>query len=184
MPKIIDNIEKKIYDTAFSLFAEKGYNHVTMKVVAEKTGIAVGTLYNYYSNKMDLFLNVFREYINQIYLNINEIIELDGDLRECIVVLYDEIMKISGFSEEIIKNTIINKNNKIINTLRDDLNKKMRELVSKFKTINKDRDFTLSSKKEERVIRLLFLAIIDFAREFPEEREENITFVSNLIKKI
>ncbi|HHU92132.1 MAG TPA: TetR/AcrR family transcriptional regulator, partial [Halanaerobiaceae bacterium] len=51
MPKIIDNIEQKIYENALSLFAAKGYNQVSMKNVAEASGIAVGTLYNYYSNK-------------------------------------------------------------------------------------------------------------------------------------
>lgn len=78
MPKIIDNIEQKIYENALSLFAAKGYNQVSMKNVAEASGIAVGTLYNYYSNKLDLFLSVFKEHINQVYLKLNELIEKTG----------------------------------------------------------------------------------------------------------
>jgi len=97
VPKIIDNIEQKIYENALSLFAAKGYNQVSMKNVAEASGIAVGTLYNYYSNKLDLFLSVFKEHINQVYLKLNELIEKDRDPGECIVVLYDELVKIGEF---------------------------------------------------------------------------------------
>ncbi|KXS49265.1 MAG: TetR family transcriptional regulator, partial [Halanaerobium sp. T82-1] len=48
MPKIINNLRSKISRAAYQLFSEKGYSAVSMKIVAEETGIAVGTLYNYY----------------------------------------------------------------------------------------------------------------------------------------
>ncbi|MFI5360008.1 MAG: TetR/AcrR family transcriptional regulator, partial [Halanaerobiales bacterium] len=131
MPKIIDNIEQKIYENALALFAAKGYNQVSMKDVAEASGIAVGTLYNYYSNKMDLFLNVFEEHINQVYTKLREIIERDRDPGECIALLYDEFVKIGGFSEELIKDNILNKNNEIINKLRDRIHKKTKSLVKR-----------------------------------------------------
>jgi hypothetical protein len=42
----------------------------------------------------------------------------------------------------------------------------------------------MSEKDKERSIRLLILAIHDFAREYPEDREENIDFVCRLANKI
>ena len=55
MPKVIDKLEEKINNSAFRLFGENGYNHVTMKMVAEDVGISVGTLYNNYPNKRSYF---------------------------------------------------------------------------------------------------------------------------------
>ena len=184
MPKIIDNIEQKIYENALALFAAKGYNQVSMKDVAEASGIAVGTLYNYYSNKMDLFLNVFEEHINQVYTKLREIIERDRDPGECIALLYDEFVKIGGFSEELIKDNILNKNNEIINKLRDRIHKKTRSLVKRLRKAPDGIDLEFSQNNEKRIIRLILLAIIDFAREFPGERDENIAFINSLIKKI
>ena len=35
---------------------KKGYYQVTMKMVSQEAGISVGTLYNYYQHKQELFL--------------------------------------------------------------------------------------------------------------------------------
>ena len=108
MPKIIDNLEEKIHNSAFKLFSERDYGSVSMKTVAEDVGIAVGTVYNYHGNKKELFLSVLKYNIDQIYLNLNELIEEDCNLFEFITAFYDEITRIGGFSEEILRNNIRN----------------------------------------------------------------------------
>ena len=51
MPKIIGGLQEKILKEAkFQLF-EKGYSLMTIRSVAEKCGIAAGTIYNYYPSK-------------------------------------------------------------------------------------------------------------------------------------
>ena len=59
MPKIIKDIEEKISSASIRLFGEYGYEAVDMKLIAKESGVAVGTLYNYYSRKSELFLEVF-----------------------------------------------------------------------------------------------------------------------------
>nr|WP_278001320.1 TetR/AcrR family transcriptional regulator [Clostridium botulinum] len=59
MPKIIRDIEEKISSASIRLFGEYGYEAVDMKLIAKESGVAVGTLYNYYSRKSELFLEVF-----------------------------------------------------------------------------------------------------------------------------
>lgn len=182
MPKIIKNLDKKIYKNALSLFSTRGYDQVTMRLVAEETGVAVGTLYNYYTNKKNLFISVFKEYLNQISELLHEIIENKGDLKDCITTLYDKIMEINGFSEEIIKSTIINKNDEIINILKEGFIQKMKTVMNTYK--KRRGTYNTTEKQEERILRLLLLAIIDFAREYPEEREENINFIIILLDRI
>lgn len=177
MPKIIDNIEEKIFKAAFKLFAEKGYNSVSMKLVAEDVGIAVGTLYNYHPNKQQLFFNVLKQNIKQMFSILNQVIEREGNTVEFITMLYDQAMRSRGFTEEIIKNS---KKQQMI-ALKVDFIKMMKAIIHK---VNERKKLTISAKNEEKLIRLVLLVIIDLIKEFPDEREENITFISNLVDRI
>src|SRR5690554_1471343 len=108
MPKIINNLEERIYKSAFTLFVQKGYKKVSMKSVAEETGVAVGTLYNYYANKEELFLSVLKHRIKQIYLILDGLVEQDCKPLEFVTVFYDEFSKLGGFIEEITRSNIGN----------------------------------------------------------------------------
>lgn len=122
LPKIINNLRNKIYKTASQLFSERGYADVTMKIVAEETGIAVGTLYNYYANKEELFIKVIEEKINHNKKFFDKYLEKDKlDLNVFITHLYDEINKSKGIIDEIIKKNINNKEEKIVTRLRSEL---------------------------------------------------------------
>lgn len=49
-----------ILSYAKQLFLEKGYNLTTIKDIAKLTGLAVGTIYNYYSSKSKLFIEILQ----------------------------------------------------------------------------------------------------------------------------
>jgi AcrR family transcriptional regulator len=178
MPKVIDKVEEKINNSAFRLFGENGYNHVTMKMVAQDVGISVGTLYNYYSNKEDLFLNSFKQSFDQIYLALNSIIEKSENSYNFISVLYNEILKLKGFSREIIRSKI---NHEMVDELKSHLLILMRSLVYQ---AEEKGELQIPDKDKDRVIRLIIITIHDFAQEFPDDKEGNIEFISRLIEKI
>jgi AcrR family transcriptional regulator len=46
---------QEILEAAMALFGEKGYHGVSMHEVASKAGVAVGTLYNFFASKEDLY---------------------------------------------------------------------------------------------------------------------------------
>ncbi len=58
MPKIIKDVDKILQNCAMNLFITYGYLNVDMKMISEKSGIAVGTLYHYYENKRKLQVQV------------------------------------------------------------------------------------------------------------------------------
>ena len=58
MPKIIADIENKILSTAETLFHAQGYEDTDMRQIALQTGIAVGSIYKYFEDKHDLYLQV------------------------------------------------------------------------------------------------------------------------------
>ena len=51
MPKIIENVREKLLDVAKRQIAERGYANTTIRSVAGECGLAVGTVYNYFSSK-------------------------------------------------------------------------------------------------------------------------------------
>ena len=55
--------EKQILEAAMAVFSEKGYGVATIPDIAEKASLAVGSIYNYYSSKRELFLAVIKNFI-------------------------------------------------------------------------------------------------------------------------
>lgn len=51
MPKIIENLRDALLDEARRQIAERGYKATTIRSIASECGIAVGTVYNYFSSK-------------------------------------------------------------------------------------------------------------------------------------
>lgn len=61
MPKIIEGAREKILENARQRLFEKGYQHLSLREVAKESGIATGTIYNYFTNKDYLLANVMLE---------------------------------------------------------------------------------------------------------------------------
>lgn len=58
--KMIDKLVRdKVFEEAIKLLAKEDTDLFTMNELAEKAGIAKGTLYNYFSNKFDVVLYVY-----------------------------------------------------------------------------------------------------------------------------
>src|SRR5205823_5642284 len=55
-----------ILQTAANLFARKPFHEVLMEDVAEKAGIAKGTVYRHFANKDELFLELSLSYIDML----------------------------------------------------------------------------------------------------------------------
>lgn len=54
-----DSRRKIILDSALDLFAIKDFRSVTVREIAKHAGVSIGTIYNYYPNLTELFLDVF-----------------------------------------------------------------------------------------------------------------------------
>lgn len=58
MPKVIENIEEKIMEVATKRFQHQFYTQVDARSIAKEVGISVGTLYNNFPTKQDIFIAV------------------------------------------------------------------------------------------------------------------------------
>ena len=61
MPKIIENLEKRLLDEAKNQIASSGYATVTIRSVAKECGVGVGTVYNYFPSKDALIATAILE---------------------------------------------------------------------------------------------------------------------------
>jgi AcrR family transcriptional regulator len=87
MPKIVDEqmreaTRQRIMRVAASEFARLGFDQANINVIAEQAGIGKGTIYLYFENKRDLFLEMLR-FIAQAQLTvIRAALAPDGTLQQ------------------------------------------------------------------------------------------------------
>jgi len=67
-----DARRRLILDAARDLFAEKDFRCVTVREIARTAGISIGTIYNYYENLTELFLDVFLKSADHLLARIDE----------------------------------------------------------------------------------------------------------------
>src|SRR6056297_523913 len=185
LPKIIDNIEEKIYDAAFELFTNKGYDSVNMKMVAKKTNIAVGTLYNYHDNKKRLYFDVFENSWEETFDKLEQILEEEAkkeQLKSSIELLYTDISKRKGFAQELMKSSELKKlDMKFVEDLKINLKDKIKEALISYENY---KSAEISAAKRARVVQLIFTEIIALNSEFADEEEKNIEFIMELVDSI
>jgi len=61
----MSNTRKAIIEAAARLFAEKGYEGMTMKEIAREVGIKAPSLYAFFENKEDILLHIYRNVMSE-----------------------------------------------------------------------------------------------------------------------
>lgn len=108
MPKVIKDLDRKIVEAAKELFEAHGYDNVEMKSIAERAGTGVGNLYNYFSSKQVLFLEIGRRWRRELVRDFENIAAAyTGDrepLRRMVRLVYDSYDHTKGMWREFISN--------------------------------------------------------------------------------
>jgi len=68
------NKEEAIVSAAITVFMEKGFSNASIKDIANSAGVGKGTVYEYFKNKDDLFIQAANYGANQRYLQVRDII--------------------------------------------------------------------------------------------------------------
>lgn len=185
MPKIIDGIEEKIYNAAYELFSKKSYESVNMKMVANKTGIAVGTLYNYHKNKKSLYLSVLENSWQETLTKLDQIMENEEEsekLENLVTELYTEISVRKGIAQELMKSSELKEiKKKVINKLKNKLLIRIEEALECHKEY---KSAELDPETKKRLVKLVFIEIIAMNNEFHGDRQKNIEFIMNSVNSM
>ena len=82
--------KEKIFNTAARLFAEKGYNGVSMREISEETGLSKPTIYYYFGSKEGIYKELIHAGLSHGTTEFEEIIEKNISIKQKLI----EIVKI------------------------------------------------------------------------------------------
>lgn len=91
MQVLKEDIRGRVLAVARQRFGQRGYSKTSMREIAELAGVGVGNIYNYFTNKDELFYEVVRPVLH----------DLEAILQEHHGIRGEDVMKIK--SEEYLK---------------------------------------------------------------------------------
>ncbi|MDY0290170.1 MAG: TetR/AcrR family transcriptional regulator [Sphaerochaeta sp.] len=177
MPKIIQNIEDRIFLAAKELFYEKGYEHVNMKEIAKRSDMAVGTLYNYFSNKNELYFSVLEKSWNgtceKLALLQGRDIAATEKLRASITLIYEEIVdrRCMGIQVRKIKDL---KGDASITRLEENILTSIKTIFAQSKIKEQFRDDTDILEKIVYSLLINLTMLVDY---YPDDKSKNIEYL-------
>jgi len=78
----LDDKRKKIYQAALKVFSEDGFHQATMNKIASLSGVAKGTVYEYFKSKEELLDQLLEERYEEIVERISAICDRGTDILE------------------------------------------------------------------------------------------------------
>ena len=72
----------EILDTALRLFSQKGYHQTSMSEIARESEFSIGSLYNFFRSKEDLFFQLFKRNVDELEELVERAISQGKDAKE------------------------------------------------------------------------------------------------------
>ncbi len=94
-----DTLRDTLLNLARNIADTQGIDAVNIRAIAQRAGIATGTMYNYFSNKEEILLALTEEYWKQTLLEMRTAITADsfcGQLKQIFVFLRERIDQSAG----------------------------------------------------------------------------------------
>ena len=92
MPKIIENLEARLIEEAKKQIEESGYGTMTIRSVAARCGVGVGTVYNYFPSKEDLVAKHVLDDWKQCITAIQAVSTYTEHPRPVTLCIYDQLI--------------------------------------------------------------------------------------------
>ena len=97
MPKIINDPTNKILQASTEILKKVGEKEFSMRMVAKKAKISVGTIYNYYPNKEELLKAVAKKEGEVVIKDLSSFKRKEKDVSACL----SEIIALARRGEEL-----------------------------------------------------------------------------------
>jgi len=186
LPKVIDDVEKRIQEAGIKVFSVRGYVDTDMKTIAKEAGIAVGTLYNYYPSKKELFFNILEISWEETFFQLDKIANsqkpLDKKIDLFVDILYKEINKRQGLGFELIR---FNNTDPQIKTELDKINQRFEKLILVLiqEADSEEAEHKLLSE-EAKLSKLVVLSLLVLNSDCEKEQKKDKEFLAAFVKRI
>ncbi|MCT4612232.1 MAG: TetR/AcrR family transcriptional regulator [Clostridia bacterium] len=192
MPKIIKDVDIKILKVAEQLFEKNEYRKVDMKLIARKSGVAVGTLYNYYPNKKELFVRVFENSWRETFVEVSKRVEKADNNEQKILAfmygLYEALEKREIMLREFLGNNLFNlKPDIVLESENRSINFRamiIDEFAKLIKDINSRQTINFAEGFEKRLAGTFSITIWGMIITYPEQRERNYEYLKSIVKHL
>ena len=149
-------------------------------MIAKKCNIAVGTLYNYYPNKKQLFIHVLEESWSTTSHSLDEIYEMallpEEKLSRSIEVLYDDIHGRKGMGKLIYK---ILAYQEMEAEMTDLFHQIFFQIERLFENFEKKSFSCIEESLNIRLAKSLIAIIQNTVSSYPHSREDNLHFIQD-----
>lgn len=85
---------EKICQAAEELFSEKGYHKTTIRDITTKSGISIGSIYDYINNKEDILFLVIKEFFTTLRTEIDRILKENLDVLEEFEAVFETMVRV------------------------------------------------------------------------------------------
>lgn len=91
MPKIIQNPEQLILSVARAIIKEDGYPAMNVRAISKKSGVSIGTIYNYFPDKSALDYKVMNFFWSGYEENVKVILSFEAPIMDQIRACYESL---------------------------------------------------------------------------------------------
>jgi AcrR family transcriptional regulator len=121
-----------ILEAARELFAVKDFRQVTVREIARQAGVSVGTIYNYYTNLDQLFLDIFLQCSEEITARIDRQAEKSAPSLDDVCRIYVDYLNTNMTFYQMMSHFMLG--NDFGPEATDRLNQTMRDLLDRIET--------------------------------------------------
>ncbi len=175
-----DTLQEVLLNVARNIADTEGIERINIRVIAKEAGVATGTVYNYFSNKDEILLELTEGYWRQALIEMKEAITEDsfyGQLEEIFVFLKERITHSAGKLMNSLSSLEVEGQERMA-AMQLKLQSVLLRQMEKDSTIRKDiwdKNFT-----KEQFIRFIMINMIALLKE----KEPDIDFFITLVKRI
>jgi AcrR family transcriptional regulator len=104
LAKMIENPKQLILNKSKEILYTEGYKKLSMRNIAKACNIAIGTIYNYYSTKKDLVIEMMTEYWEEYFCVVEKLINSNDNFYIKLNNIFNELsIFIKTFKEVWLK---------------------------------------------------------------------------------
>lgn len=189
MPKKITDVRRKILEVAAVLFRENEYNNVDMRRISKEVGLAVGTMYNYFPNKENLYVEVFKDSWKKTIKKLDKITYSDKDPIEkaidFIMEMYKGKEERKYLSKQVIFHTISKDTGKdAIKKMKKQMHKNIIDKMSIIlKEVGEIKDIGIDEKYYDELTTTMLVSVLA-VNDFFGNKDKAEEFIEVYIRKL
>jgi AcrR family transcriptional regulator len=126
--------KEKIFNTAARLFAEKGYNGVSMREISEKTGLSKPTIYYYFGSKEGIYKELIHAGLShgtkEFEKIINQTISIKQKLIEIVKIRFKQGIEYPEYAKFILSLFIVSEKLPFLDKLIEEAENRRLDVVT------------------------------------------------------